>query len=155
MIRHVPLLAGLLLVQGVFELLIGFLFVLVGPTMVAALIFGPEAPEPPAPEAMVGVGVGYVVAGLVVVAVGLLKLVGAYHAFKYRRRLLVLVAAASGVVGVLTCYCGVTGAALALYGFLVLVSNTVVEAFRMGESGRTPKEITAWFQGYRPDARGD
>jgi hypothetical protein len=150
MVKHVPIVAILMIVQGCLETLMGLMLVAMGgffPVMMQMEMQQQEnRPQELPPEAMTWI--------LLVVygGLGLLTLVAAgLHIFagirnlKYRSRTLGLIALAGGMVTVFTCYCAPTSIALGVYGLVTYLNAEVTQAFALGESGRTRQEIEAAF----------
>jgi hypothetical protein len=139
LVGHVPIVAILLLVQGGLELAFG-LFCL----MFAALSF--VLP----PEAMGGMDarVMAVLMGIVGgtgAACGALRILAGLSNWNYRRRMLGITALGVGLASMFTGYCAPTAIALAIYGLIVYVNESVVAAFELGSQGRSKAEIQAAF----------
>jgi|SRR5262245_1153961 len=138
LIGHVPIIAILLIVQGVSEILFGlFCFAF------AALVhWGPE-------KELAGMrGIGLLLAGIGVpcLIIGVLRIVAGVYNYHYCRRGLGVTALACGLFTLITGYCAPTAIALAIYGLIVYLDEAVIAAFRMGDSGRPRSEIrNAYF----------
>jgi hypothetical protein len=88
---------------------------------------------------------GVMAAAAVIVAV--LHITAGVRNYRFRGRVLGIVALVGGAAGtLLTCYCIPTGFALGIYGLIVYLNRSVSEAFRMGESGRASSDIFTTFQ---------
>ena len=98
------------------------------------------------PKEFVGIMSGiYVVFGLVILSVGILRIVAGVRNYKYRGKVLGIVALVVGMLPALTCYCLPTSLGLLIYGLIVYLNNDVVRAFAMGEEGMPPDQIKASF----------
>lgn len=152
MVRQVPVLAVLTIVQGSLECLAGVFYAAMGP-MMRTILRGVARQQPrgasPVQDLPEGFATGmaafYVVAGLVVLAVGALRIVAGIRGLKYRSRTLGIVSLAAGLLSVVTCYCLPTSLALAVYGLIVYLNADVGRAFEMGERGASSAEIQAAF----------
>lgn len=133
LIGHVPIVALLLIAQGVSEILFGVFC-----CAFAALVYwGPE-------EELAGMrGLGVLLAAISVpcLIVGMLRIIAGLFNYRYRRRGLGIIALACGLFAIITGYCAPTAIALAIYGLIVYVNEPVVMAFQMGDSGRPRSEI--------------
>lgn len=137
LIDHVSIVAVLLIMQGALELL----FAVLGFAVLAMAYLGPE-------KEMAGLrGVG-ILLGLVcvpAVAVGILRIVAGIFSLRFRYRGLGMAAAGLGLLAMVTGYCAPSAIALAIYGLIVYLNESVATAFMMAKSGRTPDEIRAAF----------
>ena len=78
---------------------------------------------------------------------GLLHIAAGVQNCRFRGRVLGIVVLASGfLVTPLTCYCAPTGVALGVYGLIVYLNGAVSEAFYMGESGGSSRDIFTTFR---------
>ena len=146
MASHIKVVAILMIVQGSLEILMGLFFTAMGP-----LVFGltrwtstlpGAAPPPPGMDVSMGIASAiYVVMGLPVLAVGILRIVAAIRNLKFRGRGLGIVALACGAVSVMSCYCFPTSIALMVYGLVVYLDQQSQRAFGLGEEGRAPEAI--------------
>ena len=148
MAKNVPVVAILMIVQGVLEMLMGLLYVLIGPMLFGFLSLAGPPPSSsaggPTPAETMGImSAVYIAMGLPALIAGVLKVVAAIKNLKYRGRTLGIVALASGAVTVVTCYCMPTAIALMVFGLIVYLNEESVRAFAMGEEGRSPEEIKA------------
>ena len=135
MIGHVPIIAWLNIVQGLFELLLGLVCIGIG-----AIIF--LVPEEAFSNNLVIAGF-YAVIGLPAILCATLRFVAGYYNLRFRRRRLGIAALAIGLFSVTTGFCALTAIALAIYGLVVYVNESVIVAFRLGDQGRTRAEINA------------
>lgn len=162
MARQIPIVAALLITQGVLECLMGLYLAVMGPTMAAMFLAlpssGSSSSPPPPPEAagvLAGMGIVFGAMGVAIIASAVLKFVAAARAFKYRGRVLGIVALASGVVSAMTCYCLPTALALGIYGLIVYLNDEAVRAFALGEQGLTPEQVLETLErGGSPAAPG-
>ena len=137
LINQVPIVAILLIVQGVLELL--FCVVCFG--FSALVFFAPQKEF----EGMRGLGVLMAAVSTPALISALLRITAGIFNIRYRRRVLGIVALAVGLSTMLTGYCAPTSIALAVYGLIVYVNEPVMMAFRMGDSGRPSAEIRAAY----------
>lgn len=151
---QLPLVAILMMVQGGFELLYAaFLFlmgVLMPMFMAPAMRARPGPPQGP-PLAMMGWAMGgiYLGLGAVLLIGAVLKLVGGFRNYRYRGRVLGIVALISGLASAFSCYCFPTAIALLTYGLIVYFDQQTVYAFRLGAQGQTPEQIKATLERFR------
>jgi len=150
MVRHVPVVAILMIIQGALEALMGLGLVAMGiffPLMMQAEMQqqgGP--PGAPSPEAMTWIFLAmYGGMGLAALVAAILHIFAGIRTYKFRGRTFGLVAAIGGMVSVFSCYCGPTTAALGVYGLITYMNPEVTQAFAMGEAGKTREEILAAF----------
>jgi hypothetical protein len=139
LVGHVPIIAALLIAQGILEVALGVFYL-----GFAALTF--VLP----PEALAGMQPGVLAVLLVVVGVpgiacGALRIAAGTLNWSYRQRTLGMTALGVGLATILTGYCAPTAIALAIYGLIVYVNESVVSAFELGTQGRTKAEIQAAF----------
>jgi hypothetical protein len=137
LIGHVPLVAVLLIVQGALELL----FALFGIGFTLLVYFGPQKEL----GGLRGVAILLAVAGGLSLSTGLLRVVAGLFNLRYRRRGLGLIALAAGLLTMVTAYCAPTGIALAVYGLIVYLNESVIAAFTLGDRGRSPAQIREAF----------
>lgn len=148
MVKHVPTVAILLAVQGGLEIL-GSLFAMLYGVIYGAMavmpMASPEMSDSSDAEGLVammgGLSAIFILLALVIFALGVLKVVGGIYNYRYRKRTLGLVAVASAIASLFTCYCAPTGIALAVYGLIVYTRDPVRKAFAMGEAGSTSDDI--------------
>jgi hypothetical protein len=133
LIGHVPIVAMLLIVQGVLELL----FCVIGIGFLVLAYFGPQKEL----AGMQGLGVLMAAISAPALISGILRIAAGFFNLQYRRRGLGIAALAFGLLTMVTFYCALTGIPLAIYGLIVYVNEPVVLAFQMGDSGRPLSEI--------------
>jgi hypothetical protein len=137
LLDHVPIVAVLLMIQGGLEILLAFC----GGAFILLTFFGPEKEF----AAMRGLGIVFAVIGATSLVAGVLRLVAGLLNLKFRGRRLGMVALAAGLLTLVTGYCAPSSIALAIYGLIVYFNEPVVLAFRMGDRGRTAREIRSAF----------
>lgn len=151
MVKHVPVLAILMIVQGALEVLMGLGLIGMGaffPMMMQgemAQQAGP--PGGPPPEAMTWVLLAiYGGMGVVVLIGAVLHIFAGIRNYKFRGRVLGFVALIAGMVTTLmTCYCAPTAIALGVYGLICFLNPEVTHAFAMAKAGKKKDEILATF----------
>jgi len=137
LVGHVRIVAILLITQGVFEIL----FALFGICFALATVLVRQ-------EDLVNMRpLGMVLGGISIAALfcGGLRVAAGIANLRFRRRLLGITALGAGMLTMLTGYCAPTAIALAVYGLIVYLNDSVVAAFEMGDAGRTTTEISAAF----------
>jgi len=107
----------------------------------------PQRPGEPSPEEFIWIfPVIYGGLGLAMLIIAVLNIYAGIRNFKYRSRTLGIVAMASGLLSLLTCYCLPTAIAVMVYGLIVYLNYEVEEAFRMGEAGYASSDIRETFR---------
>lgn len=144
MIRQVPVVAILSIIQGSLEVLVGLFFVAMGP-IVGTVMQNAELQNPnaqPPPEEMMWFVYGlYGAMGLMGLLAGAIKIAAGVQNLKYKNRVLGFVAMGSCIASLFTCYCIPTAIALAIYGLIVLCDGGVARAFQLASQGYTPQQI--------------
>jgi hypothetical protein len=144
MVHHIPVVGGLQIFQGALECVMG-VFLLIMTFAVPSILrdmpnmFGPEM-EMPSPAFLM---ILYGLLGLLLLAVGGLRIVAGVLSFRYRGRILGIVSLGAGLTTLLACYCFPTALALFIYGLVVYLRPDVVRAFEMRKQGASPEEIRA------------
>lgn len=143
MVRHVPVVAILMIVQGALETIMGL--GLVGMGVFVPLMMQTQAGQDgPPPEEMTWFLLAvYGGMGLVTLVAAMLHIFGGVRNYRFRGRVLGLVALGGGMVTVITCYCAPTAIALGVYGLITYLNPEVNQAFAMAESGKKKEEIMA------------
>jgi hypothetical protein len=154
MVKHVPTVAILLVIQGALEVCAG-LFASLYALVYGALAFVPwseqveadpnQLPAETLSAILGGAGLVFLLIAFGITALGSLKIVAGIFNFRYRKRTLGLVALMSAFGSLLTCYCGPTGIALAAYGLFVYLDRAVTKAFDLGEQGLSSDDILRSF----------
>jgi hypothetical protein len=76
---------------------------------------------------------------------GILQIFAGIKVFKFQSRTLGIVSLFSGLATMLTCYCAPTSVALLIYGLIVLLNNSVSQAFELAKQGHSPDHIDLMF----------
>jgi hypothetical protein len=92
-----------------------------------------------------GFGVFLLVVGTPGIVCGALRIAAGFFNWSYRRRTLGMTALGVGLATIITGYCAPTAIALAIYGLIVYLNESVMAAFELGAQGRTKAEIQAAF----------
>ena len=148
MVGQVPIIAILMMIQAGLQGLMGLFFTAMGPFIFTILQQAqqnqPGAQAPP--KEMVNIMSGYyIVVGLATLMAGILLLVAGIRNLKYRGKVLGIVAMASSLVSIFSCYCAPTAIGLLIYGMIVYLNADVSRAFAMGDQGMSPEQIKASF----------
>ena len=147
MVRQVPVVATLMIVEGVLELLCGLYYTAMGPIMAVIVGFTggkmpPPTPGTPNPQnMMLFVGGIYVGLGVINLAAGIIKIVAGIQNYRFRGRILGFVAIGSSIATMFTCYCWFTAIGLCIYGLIVYCHNDVGRAFKLAARGYTVDQI--------------
>jgi hypothetical protein len=150
MVKHVTVIAILMIVQGALETLMGLGLVAMGglfPVMMQMEMQDVDPPPEMPPEAMSWIllvvygGLGV----LTLIAAGL-HIVAGIRNYSFRGRVLGMVALGGGMVTMFTCYCAPTAVALGVYGLVTYLNPEVAQAFALRESGKTREEILAAYR---------
>ncbi len=147
MISHVPVVAILMIVQGVCELLMGVLYVGLGVVMPQVMEQGMAQqqmpPNAPQPEMMYWVLlITYASMGVLAMVAGILHVVAGFRTYSYRSRILGVIALILGMVAPLfTCYCWPTSLALGIYGLICFLNADVADAFARVKAGATKQQV--------------
>src|SRR5690349_17482371 len=104
MVNQVPIVAGLLIAQGILETLMGLFFVGVGIVMKVVPQFNKTGGGEPFDFSTFGLLL-YGGGGVLNLAAGILNITAGVKNVKYRGRILGIVALISGVVTIFPCYC--------------------------------------------------
>jgi hypothetical protein len=139
---HVPVIAVLLIIQGVLEIIGGLMALGTGVFMALLPSIAPQAAGAQQQSAgFMILAVVYLLGGVLALVLGVLKIWAGWKNRLYRGRTLGITAISSGFVSLVTCYCGPTGLGLAIYGLIVYLNDRTTEAFALGEQGYTPVQI--------------
>ena len=79
---------------------------------------------------------------MVVLSAAIVRVVAGVRCLRYRSRTFAIVALSSGVLTILTGYCLPTGLALLIWGLVVLMNESTVRAFTLGDQGMSLDEIS-------------
>lgn len=149
MANQIPVVAILMIVQGVLECLLALLLVVAGVLLPQALEIAGRARQRPGggwlpdlpPEFIEIAAVLYVGLGAVVLLSGLLRVIAGSRNLNYRGRTFGIVSLAAGVVTSLTIWCAPTSLGLLIYGLIVYLNEESARAFALGAEGKRPEEI--------------
>jgi hypothetical protein len=148
LVGHIRVLAILMIVQGSFEVLMALLY----GTM--AVVMGSVMSQPgmqqqqggPPPEQFFWITlVMYGAFAIAALIAAILHIVAGIKNYRFRGRVLGIVALAGGALTLFTCWCLPTAIGLGVYGLIVYLNGPVTEAFRMGEDGCSPDKILSAF----------
>ena len=139
LVGHVPIVAVLLIVQGALESCLGLFFLAFA---ALSLVLPAEALGGMDPR---GMAILMLIVGVPGVVCGPLRIAAGLCNWSYRRRKLGITALGVGLAAIVTGYCAPTAIALAIYGLIVYVNESVVAAFELGTRGRSKAEIQATF----------
>jgi hypothetical protein len=137
LIGHVPIIAMLLIGQGILELM----FCALGFGFLSIVYFGPQKDLGP----FRGLGILLAVISAPTLISAFLRIAAGIFNLRYRRRGLGITALLFGLVTMMTGYCAPTAIALAVYGLVVYFNEPVMLAFRLGDSGRPLSEIRSAY----------
>jgi hypothetical protein len=145
MVNQVPVVAILMIVNGVIVSVMGLIYLLMGPAMLAMFSLGPApsrgGPNPADKAIMMAMSGFYVVIGLAVLVCAILNIVAGIRCLSYRGRTLALVALFSNLAPLFTCYCMPTSLGLMIYGLIVLFQTDVAHAFAEVARGVPPERF--------------
>ena len=149
MVGHVQVVAILMMVQGALEALVGLGLVALGGFFPAMMQMemdqGQAGPQPMPAEMSWMMLIIYGGMGLLVLIAAGLHIFAGIRNYKFRGRVLGLVALGGGMVTVMTCYCAPTAIALGVYVLITYLNPEVVQAFAMGKAERSKEDILAVF----------
>jgi len=142
--RHVRVVAIMMIVQGALEALMGVF--LAGVACVLPLMMKETKPPNEMPQQVFWVMVT-VYGGMAAVAflVAALHIAAGVRNWQFRGRTFGIVALSCGLLSICTFYCLPTAAALTVYGLIVYLDRGTAEAFRLGESGCPSNQVLASF----------
>jgi hypothetical protein len=153
LVRHVRVVAILMIVQGALELgmavLLGVLAVIVPQMAAQAASSHPQDSLPPETFLQIMTFTYGGMAAVTLVA-ALLHIIAGVRNYRFRGKVFGIVAIACGVLTAMSCYCLPTAVGLGVYGLIVYLNEGTAEAFRMGESGVTATQI---LDAFRPTYR--
>jgi hypothetical protein len=152
LVKHVRVVAILMIVQAVLELLMAAglgTMAVVMPTMFRQMPNQRAVADRPPVEPQVMWLVPLVYGGMAAasLAAGVLHLVAGLRNYRFQGRTFGITALACGLLAIFTCYCLPTSAAICVYGLIVYLNREVSEAFQMREAGYMPDQIIATFLG--------
>ena len=148
MVRHVPTVATLMLVQGVLESLMGMFFIGMGVFMAVAvreaMIQQPPNGQDVEKFAWMMGGI-YGGLGLVGIIGGVVKIVAGILNLRFKSRIFGIVALCSGATTFLNWLCLPTAIGLGIYGLIVYFDEAVRYAFQLGRQGHHAADIRTGF----------
>jgi hypothetical protein len=148
LVRHVRVVAILMIVQGALELGVAILFgvcAVVMPQMLSQAARSTPQAAPPS-EMLLAMTATYGSMAAATFIAALLHIIAGVRNLRFRGKVLGIVAASCGILTASTCYCLPTAVGLAVYALIVYLNEGVAEAFRAGESGFTPTQILDPFR---------
>jgi hypothetical protein len=146
LVGHVRVVGILSIVEGCLEALMSIFYIVLAfvmPMLISSTNAAPQDPE--AEKGLIVVTIIYGSMGVFGLLAGILHIVGGVRMYQFRSRTLGLVSLVAGLAAVFTCYCLPTAAALAIYGLIVMLNPSVVQAFQMRDQGHSPEKILAAF----------
>ncbi len=147
-VQQIPVIASLLLAQGVLLLLYGLMMGGFAIFFTQSDMFLPQdANRPQEVDEMVGwiLPLVYGIMGGVVAILSIFHFVAAYLNFNYKGRTFGIVTMACGLVSSFTCYCAPTAIGLLVYGLIIYFKPAVSHAFELRRSGMTKQQILEQF----------
>lgn len=147
MVRQVPVVAILMIVQGALEAVVA-LMLLIGAVVIPSIIRagamqqgGPVGPPPPE-EFTWFMTFMYGAFGVVMMVTAGLHVIAGIRNYSYRGRVMGIVALITGMVTTLiSCYCAPTAIAVGVYGLVCYMNTEVIQAFELGRRGKTRQEV--------------
>lgn len=136
LVGHIRVVAVLLIVQGGLILLVGAMAAVTA--FVLPLIARQSAAleDPPEFDFPVWFTVFYALVAGVLLLIAILHIWAGIQNFRYRQRVLGIVAVAAGLTTSITCYCAPTAIGLAIYGLIVYLNVDVAAEFRIRAHSR-------------------
>ena len=135
LVGHVPIVAICLIVQGALEVLFGIFMVLFSGLFLSLPQF----------QGMQPLAWFLITVSVPGFACGVLRIVAGIFNLRFRRRVLGMTALGVGLLTMMTGYCALSSIGLAVYGLIVYLNDSAIEAFAMGDGGRSATEIQAAF----------
>lgn len=144
-LSQIRVIAILLIVHGVMLTLVGLLYVGMGFIMPSILQAQSQSMQPPGnmnPEQMKIILLAtYGAMGAGGLLPGILQIIAGISNLRFRGRVLGIVALASGLLGVATCYCFPTSIGLCVYGLIIYLNNSAVRAFALVAEGNSVEQV--------------
>jgi hypothetical protein len=151
MVSQVKVVAVLMIVWGAISTLVGLLIAGFVPFM---MVVENSRPRPGRDDTGLTVMlVLFLIAGLIVITVGILHVIAGIRCLKFRGRVLAMVALFSNIPIVLTFYCSMFAIGMAVYGLVVMFNSDVARAFEMADQGVPPEDIEKEFAVRNPYRR--
>ena len=146
-VKQVPVIASLMIAQGVLLLILAI--VCVG----YAFLFSnmdsflpPDEQQPEMAEQMMSVfSIACIVLSVAAGILSILHFVAAYFGFNYKHRVFGIATMILGLTTILTVYCAPTSIGLAVYGLIIFFNPAVVRAFQLRKAGMGKEEMLAQF----------
>lgn len=144
LVRHVRIVAVLMIIQGALESLAG---IGIGAMafFVPRMMMQSESETPPPQHLFWTVTIIYGSFAIIMLAAAGLHIVAGLQNYQFRGRTLGVVAMAGGMATLFTCYCLPTAVGIGVYGLIVFLNEEVAEAFRLGEARHKAQDILAAF----------
>jgi hypothetical protein len=156
MVQQVPIVGILMIVHGALVALMGLLYAIMGPTMLAMFQLDQNAAKRPDDQTMMTImSIVYIGCGLLVLGIGALHVISGIQCMRFRGRTLAIATLFCNIPVLMTCYCAPTGIGITVYGLIVLFQNDVAQAFAMAAQGATVAEIKNAFDPRRRHGRAD
>lgn len=149
MLPQLPVVAILLMVQGGFELLGGFVagfYAFFMPTIMSSMPRQGANPPPPPPQAVLdGMLIGGLIYAVILFALGSARIFAGVRMLKYRSYVFIMTTLFTGLLTLFTCYCFPTALVMAIYGLILLLNPSVKHAFDLAKEGSTPQQVRSMF----------
>jgi hypothetical protein len=146
LMRHVRVIAVLMIVQGSLELLMA-LFSIAGLIMFRAVgydnpMHNSQMLDSQMFDIVFAIQICFVIG---IFCIGCFRIVAGLKNWRYRGRTLGIVALVCGCFSLCTGWCAPTSIGLFIYGLIVYLNQSSAEAFRLGDSGCSVEQIQASF----------
>ncbi|HYV36259.1 MAG TPA: hypothetical protein VE988_11180 [Gemmataceae bacterium] len=144
MVRQIPILGILLIVNGVLIGLMGILVIALGPFLYYVEKSSHKTMHPEKQtENMIFIAV-LASMGALILVIAMLHVIAGFKCRRYRGRVFALVTVFTNIL-LLPTSCSVTSIGMLVYGLIVLFNNESIRAFEMGARGDTPEQIQQAF----------
>jgi hypothetical protein len=146
MVSQVKIVSILMIVNGALVVLVGLIFSVGGPLVLAMVRSTGHGPRDPDERmAMEIAWYVYLVIGIPTVLVGIVTMIAGVRALLFRGRIMALVALFLNIIPMCTMYCAPTSLGLLIYGLIVFFHADVARAFQMVAEGVPAAEVEARF----------
>lgn len=145
MVGHMQVISILQIVFGVLELFMGALLIFYGFFFSFMANSIESGASPPPPEMMIFIGIGCGIMGALVFLFSILRIVSGVRSFRFIGRTMMMISLIGGMVTAFTCYCAPFSVGLGIYGLIVMLNPSVIQAFKMARDGMPPEQIRAHF----------
>ena len=152
-VAHVPIVGGLMITQGVLEVLLGCLFggmAIFGQEIVAQMTSGNPAVQQMGwtdEQMRLGVSLLYGAIGLGLFILAAITIFAGWKTLRYENRTVGQIGLGVGFASlVLGCYCFPTSLILGIYGLIALNDGAVKIAYELRKAGYSPKQIRQVFK---------